>query len=127
MKTTPTIVELGGTVALEVDPSLYSVNAVLRAAYRFTDRCYVFLARAEDEPPRIVVTLTAKDGKQAPAAWIGELSNELIDQQLREELGRETQLIRELIVAQAFAEGNLLDQGDEDGYEQDPLGIARCR
>ena len=88
----PIAVQLGDTAALEVDLAIYSSGTVLRAAYRFTDRCYVFLAHAEDEPQRIVVTLTPKDGDPSPRTWIGELSNELLDQQLREDLGREAQL-----------------------------------
>ena len=62
------------------------------------------------------------------APVIGEFCNELLDQQLRLALSREAGPIREILFAQAFAEGNLLDpQRDEGDYQSDPLGIGRCR
>jgi His-Xaa-Ser system protein HxsD len=118
----------GSRIAFEIDTALYSADAIFRAAYRFTDRCYIHLARRPEEPSLVVVTLTAKRPDAELRPIIGELCNELIDQQIRLDLARETGPLRELIVAQAFAEGNLLDaQRDEGDYEEDPLGIGRVR
>jgi His-Xaa-Ser system protein HxsD len=114
---------LDDRVALEVDASIYSQDAVLRAAYKFTDRCYVFI----EHPGNFVVALTPKD-TLASRALIGEFCNELLDQQVRESLSREFGDLRTLIVAQAFAEGNLLDkERDEGNYQADPLGIGKRR
>lgn len=108
----------------EIDLSVYTLEAVLRACYRFTDRSYVFLSRADRGSDNLVVLLRKKKASdEAPLA--GEFYNELVDQQLRIRIAEETGPIRELIVAQAFAEGNLLDPRREDGdYHEDPLGIA---
>jgi His-Xaa-Ser system protein HxsD len=124
--TAPTAFALGEeSVALEIDLSVYSTGAVLRAAYKFTDRCYVFLARSAEDPSLLVVTLGTKLRQVESRLLAGEFANELIDQQLRENLAKEAGPIRELIVAQAFAEGNLLDPQRDDGdYQDDPLGIG---
>jgi len=115
-------------VALEVNTSLYEIEAIFRAAYRFTDRCYIFLARPPEAPKLISVTLMAKQPIADLRVLVGELCNELIDQQTRLALAREVGPLRELIVAQAFSEGNLLDDQRDDGdFESDPLGIGRTR
>jgi His-Xaa-Ser system protein HxsD len=56
----------------------------------------------------------------------GEFSNELINQRVRLQIASETRAIRELIVAQAFAEADLLDRSlSESSYVDDPRGVAR--
>jgi His-Xaa-Ser system protein HxsD len=115
-------------MALEVDSSLYELDAIYRAAYRFTDRCYIFLARIPETPELVSVTLMGKQPAADLRPLVGELCNELIDQQIRLALAREAGPLRELIVAQAFSEGNLLDeQRDHGDFESDPLGIGRGR
>ena len=53
-------------------------------------------------------------------------SNELINQRIRLDIAAETKSIRELIVAQAFAEADLLDRSRSEGdYHDDPRGIAK--
>lgn len=119
---------LGKTqAALEVDLSIYAEKAVSRASYKFTDRCYLFLSRSE-QPGWMKVTLGTKDEKHNLASILGEFCNELLDQQIREDLVEEAGPIRDVIVAQAFAEGNLLDpQRDDGSYEDDALGISTLR
>ena len=56
----------------------------------------------------------------------GEFSNELVNQKVRLDVAAETKAIRELIVAQAFAEADLLGGGDSEAdYVTDPRGISR--
>lgn len=113
--------------ALEIDLSVYTEKAVSRAAYKFTDRCYCFLSRSE-QAGWMKATLGTKDEKHDLASLIGEFCNELLDQQIRQDLVQEAGLIRDVIVAQAFAEGNLLDpQRDNGSYEEDALGIGTLR
>jgi His-Xaa-Ser system protein HxsD len=117
-----------GSAGLEVDLSIFSLPAILRACYKLTDRCYAFVARAPEAAETVVVTLGTKVAGQDVRSLTGELANELIDQQLREELAREAGPIRELLVAQAFAEGNLLDPDRDDAdYREDPRGIGGRR
>jgi len=115
-------------IAIEVDTSLYGLDAIFRASYRFTDRCYIFLARVPEASTLVVVTLMAKQPAAELRPLVGELCNELIDQQIRLALAGEAGPLRDLIVAQAFAEGNLLDeQRDVGDFENDPLGIGSGR
>ena len=98
-------------VLFEADASVYSADAVLRAAYKLTDRCFVFVFPGEQSQGKLIAALYPKDTGEDLAAIAGQFSNELIDQQIREELNREHGHIRAAIVAQAFAEGNLLANG----------------
>lgn len=119
---------LNNRVAFDVDTSIYSLDTVLRAAYKFTDRSYVFVERDEARPAVLIVVLAPKDANGDLVALLGSFANELLDQQVRESLSREFGDIRTLIVAQAFSEGNLLEpQRDEGDYRSDPLGIGKRR
>lgn len=122
----PEISEDRRSGALIVDLSLFSSSVVLRAAYKLGARAHVFAEPADATAGRLTVTFRAKAGQDLETV-IGDFSNELIDQRLREELAREMAPIRELVVAQAFAEGNLLDPLRDDGeWEEDPRGIGRA-
>lgn len=123
----PQVISLGEELfALEIDLTLYHLSAMLRACYKFTGRCYLFLARTE-HPDWITVSFLTR-GTQGTENLLGDFCNELLDQQVRMGLETEMRPIREMIVAQAFAEGNLLDPlRDEGNYENDPLGIGDRR
>jgi His-Xaa-Ser system protein HxsD len=100
---------------LRVDTSIYSKFCIFRACYKFTGSVYLFLSRAAGAPDEIIVNFTAKPGGRALQEIMSEFSNELIDQSLRETLDERFGPIRNLIVAQAFAEGNLLEKLEKDG------------
>lgn len=110
---------------ISVDTQVYPVDTLMRVCYLFTDRCYLFLAPAETGPA-VTVTITRKDGTSDLAAISGDFANELINQKVRADIAAETRSIRELIVAQAFAEADLLDRTDQKAaYNVDPRGITR--
>ena len=112
-------------VALKIDLGLYSTDAILRAAYKLTDRCYVLLDRQESHVTAFVLGKTPGDDV---SDCVGTLTNELIDQQLRERLENQFGALRTIIAAQAFAEGNLLEPGRDDAdYQQDPQNICKPR
>ncbi len=113
---------------LVIDTAIYSVSAIMRAAYKFTDRCAVSLEGHGEDRSSVSVTLTPK--RSPDQTSLRELTdafmNELLDQRLRELLEAEFGPVRELIVAHAFADANLLDANrDEGDYATDPLGIGR--
>lgn len=124
----PIAVRIGdASAALQVDTTIYGLDAILRACYKYTDRCYLFLAREPESADLVNIFFMGKDRTDL-ADVMGEFCNELVDQSLRLALSREFGPIRELIVAQAFSEGNLLDpQRDEGDYAGDPLGIGERR
>jgi His-Xaa-Ser system protein HxsD len=107
----------------KVDTTIYSKACLFRACYKFTDRAYVFLSRPDDDPNSIVVSITSKQIGCDPRQIIREFSNELIDQGTREILEEEFGPIRNLIVAQAFSEGNLLERISPAKIDDEPRGI----
>jgi len=112
------------SLVVAVNSDLYSREALFRVCYLFTDRCYLFLVQEEDSPV-IQVRFTRKNPDTDLNEMAGVFSNELINQKVRLDVAAETKTIRELIVAQAFAEADLFDVGDtEASYLDDPKGIA---
>jgi His-Xaa-Ser system protein HxsD len=118
---------MNDAVEVSVDTGLHSRRAIFEACYKLTDRAFVTLTRDPKNPSLLIVGFRARQGSLDPAI-AGVFGNELIDQEIRGALDREMAPIRDLIVAQAFAEGNLLDSLREEGdYVEDPLGIGRLR
>ena len=115
-----------GAIVLTVQESVYTLAALFKTCYQFTDRCYLFLKRTPDRS--IEVHITTKDQAADPNLLVGEFCNELIDQRIRTDISQESGKLRELIVAQAFAEGNLLEEAGgtarRDDYNEDPLNIG---
>ena len=109
-------------LVLSFDARAYSLEAIQRAAHWMTDRCFVVVEK-DPSGASIRVRVATKDG--APQrALAGELGNRVLDEELRRQIATETRAIREAIVAQAFAEGDL---GDHRGatLTDDPEGIGR--
>jgi His-Xaa-Ser system protein HxsD len=85
-----------------VDPAIYTVDAVKKAAYRLLHR---FSPKISNEPNGIVCELTFNaDVKGIDHEQIvAEFWAELLDQDLRERLGKETAAVRNAILAVAFS------------------------
>jgi His-Xaa-Ser system protein HxsD len=112
------------TLTLEVDTAIYSLEALFRVCYAFTDRCYLFLEPAAKDTS-VVVRITGKKPDLDLDTLAGEFSNALIDERVRRDIATETMSIRELIVAQAFAEADIVDRSfSESSYVEDPKGIT---
>jgi His-Xaa-Ser system protein HxsD len=92
-------------LSVVVSLDIYGKEAVFRACYVFTDRCYIFLA--PESHSSIRVRFRKRRQSAALAQIVAEFSNELIDQRLRLSIAAETRSIRESIVNQAFAEADL--------------------
>lgn len=114
-------------MAIPVDLQVYSLDAAMRAAYKLTDRCFVFLER-DQSSGGLGVFLIARSPSADLSPLALEFRNELLDQQLRCRLEEQFRDVRTLIVAQAFSEGNLVDpDADAGDYRDDPLGAGRHR
>jgi len=124
-----------GALRVSLSMDVYGLQAILRSCYWLTERCFVYLA-----PPKegvIEITLLAKNAQPAQTdqlTW--DFLNDLIDQRLRIDINTETRAIRELIVAQAFADADLIDDrgrqvarddSQTDRVGQDPDGIKQWR
>jgi His-Xaa-Ser system protein HxsD len=117
-----------GHIAVPVDLSVYPLDAVMRAAYKLTDRCVVLLRRNPENAQELMVCLAGRSANADLSSVALELQNELLDQQLRCRLEAQFTDVRTLIVAQAFSEGNLIDPHADNGdYLSDPLGAGKHR
>lgn len=110
---------------VRVSVSVYGLPAIFRTCYKFTDHHYLFLRPDGDD---LLVFIKPKQTPSELEHAVGTFANELIDQRLRLEVAQETAKVRELIVAQAFAEGNLLPESQQNAdVADDPLGITGSR
>jgi radical SAM pair-associated protein len=124
MNTASWINELSdGALSILVDTRIYSLEVLFRTCYVFTDRSYLFLEPSND-PEIINVRFSSKNADCVLSETAAEFCNELVSQRVRLNIANETRPIRELIVAQAFAEADLIDRsGTEGSYIDDPRGI----
>lgn len=121
----PVALGAAGTAALSVSKEVYSLKAVLAAAYKLSDRCAV-LVDAPDTHQWVLFLVGRGTGDATPL--IDALVRELTDQALRDRLESEFGALRTLIVAQAFSEGNLLDpMRDGADHNSDPRGTGQRR
>ncbi|MCB9593097.1 MAG: His-Xaa-Ser system protein HxsD [Sandaracinaceae bacterium] len=117
---------------LDLDASLYPVEALYGAAYVFIDRCYVFLDRPAPQKLRIVVTPKSLEGGEAQLRQVvGELANELVSAAWRHQITQENRARIEAVTMQAISGAmgppsldDLEDFDFTDEAFEDPLGIA---
>lgn len=102
---------------LSYNRALYSKAALLKAAYHFTDRFYVYL---DMDDMNYFVKLTPKSGVNGCLAQ-EEFSNELLAQSTREEILCQTSNIRELILGRAFGSTIIEDDPEEETTDISPV------
>jgi His-Xaa-Ser system protein HxsD len=91
----------GPGLLAQVDLGVYSLSALLRVAYRFTDRCYLHLQRQSGQ--KIEVRFRSKSSETSLDQIAGEFCNEILDQTLREIVACESEPVRNLILAHALS------------------------
>lgn len=123
------------TMTLSLDVGLYPRDVLYAAAYVFLDRAYVLLDR---DDARYLVHLRGKQALDEATlrAMAGEFGNELLAQALRLRVVRSNQKLIEDIASLAISgaaggvvhgdEAALIDlqEPGDDGFLDDPLGIA---
>jgi His-Xaa-Ser system protein HxsD len=85
---------------LKIDSKIYEQQAILNASYKFTDKCFInielvgqyFEVYFQSQNSNVDLELIALN-----------FGNELIDQQIRLDSGKEFKVIREELVKKAFA------------------------
>lgn len=92
-------------VEVKFDSASHSVDAIQRAAYRFSDRLSCELVTGETEH---LCVLTAV-GDVEPESLIADFRTEVLDQVLRERIRTETEPIRTMILAHAFSKTGVVD------------------
>lgn len=121
-----------GAALLEIDASLYPLDALYGAAYVLIDRAYVFLDRPKEGAYR--ATLAPKKGEADEAtlrALAGEMANELLACAYRHRITQDNRAAIEAVTMQAIAGAmgppsldDLEDFDFSDEAFEDPLGIA---
>lgn len=96
---------LSETVVIEFSREAYSLDAVKRAAYRFSDRLIVDIT-TEDRAIRCSVTARVLSDPRT-ANLIDSFKLEVLDQDLRSTISAETESLRNLILAYAFSKTGL--------------------
>ena len=95
-------------VELSFAATTTSIDAIQRAAYRFSDRFSCELIPGEDAH---LCRLTPVS-EVAVAKEVASFRTEILDQTLRERIRAETEPIRTMILAQAFSRTGVVDPQD---------------
>jgi len=90
-----------GCFIFEVDTSFFCKEAILKTAYQFTDQCHFEVDTVGEGVARVAIS--PKEPGTDVERIVHEFLNELIDQELRVRVQRETAEIHRLIVSEAFA------------------------
>lgn len=122
-----------GRATIDVDASLYPLEALYGAAYVFIDRCYVLLDRPEPTKLRVVLSPKKPEGDLAAQLreLVGELANELLSAAWRHQITQENRASIEAVTLSAISGAMGPPSLDEleafdftDEAFEDPLGIA---
>lgn len=96
--------------SLSLNTSIYSVEAIKKSAYKFADRTSIIINPGPDSTISLVFNFAGKYANNDPKQVIAEFFNELLDQDLRERIKKETEPLRNLILAHAFSRTSLADK-----------------
>lgn len=103
---------------IQYDKEFYSKEALLKAAYHFTDRAYVYLGV---EDGSFFVDFTAKGEIQFDKEKLeNEFKNELLAQVIHQTVSKETTVLRELLVARALS-STMVDEGISSDVAESPM------
>lgn len=90
---------------LALDKSVYSLESVQKAAYRFIDRLSILISEGDE---RIVCAIDPLATLSKPYEEVlASFKQELLDQQLRHQIKVETEGVRNLILSLAFSRSGL--------------------
>lgn len=99
-----------GAAQTVVDTSVYSLTALKKVGYRFAARCSLTLGEHNDGRVHARWTFLPGTSVDQMPEILREFFQELLDQDLRETIARETQQARSVILAHAFSRTSLLDE-----------------
>lgn len=86
---------------LNFDVRVFSLDTIKRALYRFSDKCS-FDIQLKDSGITVKIKTSASDD------LLAKIKNEVLDQDLRDTLSKETANVRALILANAFSNTGLI-------------------
>jgi His-Xaa-Ser system protein HxsD len=103
------VVRDGDTFCLAIDTRVYSLEAVKKTAYKFAAVTSIIIQSKTDGVISVLFNFAGAHGKNDPERVISDFCNELLDQDLREIIKRETTHVRNLILAHAFSRSSLVE------------------
>ena len=105
------------------DLRIYSLSSIKKAVYRFTSDYVANISKSSEW--EAVVTLEPKLPGKAVRIDAKTLPNEVVDQDLRELVAKETIQVRNILLAQAFSGLAITDPtGESVDFRDDPMHIA---
>ena len=94
-------------VLLIFDATVYSVDAIKKAAYRSIARFAVNIAKESNEI-KCILTFKESATETQVNTYLDEFKKEVLDQDLRESIKKETEGVRNLILAHTFSKTGLI-------------------
>lgn len=101
---------------LKFNKELYPKEALIKAAYHFTDTSYVYL---NQDNTNYIVEITPKIGENEVIE--SEFKNEMLAQSVRHAVFLQTRNIREIIVGRAFASSLICTDFNNSSHNNAPL------
>jgi len=101
---------LDGSISIRFNLNLYKLSALKKAAYKFTHQASVFLEEPQEGEVSIRFIFDDKKLNVEKQKIVHDFCNEVLDQDLRESIAEETEVTRNLILAQAFSQTSLLGE-----------------
>ena len=95
---------------LLLDTSIYSLEAIKKAAYKFADRTSIIINTHSGPLISVVFNFVGQNARNSPEQVFSDFCNELLDQDLREIVKRETGTLRNAIIAHAFSRTSLAQE-----------------
>jgi His-Xaa-Ser system protein HxsD len=100
----------GDDHCLVLSTGVYNLDAIKKTAYRFADKTSVILQPTGEKAVSVIFNFVGKHSASNPEQVIADFCNELLDQDLREIVKRETTPVRNIILAHAFSRTSLVEQ-----------------
>lgn len=91
---------------------IYDKDALLKAAYSFTDKAYIHLDADEEN---YIVYIEAKNNENLINEK--EFQNEILAQMVRKKIAEQTKTVRELMIARAFSSTIIDNNANQLQYE----------
>ena len=92
-----------GRILIELDKSLYEKEAVMAAAYKMTNSCYIIVKPLENNQLGVYFEPKSNQDENELKLIAKNYCNEVLDHQIRLDVEKQYGNIRDLLVKQAFS------------------------
>lgn len=103
----PTVADSQEVVTLDL--KIFSINTIKKTCYKFSSQFSTRLESVCDQKINIYFSFASINNEEVKQGLIHQFQKELIDQDLREIVFKETEAVRNLILAHAFSKTPLVE------------------